>query len=172
MSSEKIKETFYESMTEITNQIRKNADSINKNDLTFIIDLILLMRNTKNKVFIYGAGRSGFVGRCFAQRLMHLGIDTCFISDAMCDIILEECKDVNIIVGIAVNGIPYATFIADLLDEQEKGRLPYDLLFLWDSIGSVPSKMSVEANKNNPMWNAGAMSQQFGNFINQKNCYE
>ena len=27
--------------------------------------------------------------------------------------------------------------------------------------------MSIEANKNNPMWNAGAMSQQFGNFINQ-----
>jgi hypothetical protein len=61
-----------------------------------------------------------------------------------------------------------AGFVADLLDEQAKGRLPYDLLFLWDSIGSVPSRMSVEANKNNPMWNAGAMSQQFGNFINQK----
>jgi len=38
-----------------------------------------------------------------------------FISDAMCDIILEECKDINTIVGIAVNGIPYATFIADKL---------------------------------------------------------
>ena len=61
-----------------------------------------------------------------------------------------------------------AGFIADLLDEQAKGRLPYDLLFLWDSIGSIPSKMSVESNKNNPQWNAGAMSQQFGNFINQK----
>lgn len=61
-----------------------------------------------------------------------------------------------------------AGFIADLLDEQKKGRLPYDLLFLWDSVGSVPSKMSVDSNKNNPQWNAGAMSQQFGNFINQK----
>ena len=28
--------------------------------------------------------------------------------------------------------------------------------------------MSVEQNKNNPMWNAGAVSQQFGNFINQR----
>ena len=27
---------------------------------------------------------------------------------------------------------------------------------------------TFEANKNNPMWNAGAMSQQFGNFINQR----
>jgi hypothetical protein len=61
-----------------------------------------------------------------------------------------------------------AGFMADLLDEQAKGRLPYDILFLWDSIGSIPSKMSVDSNKNNPQWNAGAMSQQFGNFINQK----
>jgi hypothetical protein len=61
-----------------------------------------------------------------------------------------------------------AGFIADLLDEQKKGNLPYDLCFFWDSIGSIPCKMSVEANKNNPMWNAGAMSQQFGNFINQR----
>jgi RecA/RadA recombinase len=50
-----------------------------------------------------------------------------------------------------------AEFIADLLDEQRKGNLPYDLCFLWDSIGSIPCKMSVEANKNNPMWNAGVM---------------
>ena len=34
-------------------------------------------------IFIYGAGRSGFIGRCFAQRLMHLGIKSCFISDAV-----------------------------------------------------------------------------------------
>jgi hypothetical protein len=61
-----------------------------------------------------------------------------------------------------------AEFIADLLDEQRKGNLPHDLCFFWDSIGSIPCKMSVEANKNNPMWNAGAMSQQFGNFINQR----
>jgi hypothetical protein len=61
-----------------------------------------------------------------------------------------------------------ASFIADLLDEQSKGKLPYDLLFLWDSVGSIPCEMSVKQNNNNPMWNAGAMATQFGNFINQK----
>ena len=61
-----------------------------------------------------------------------------------------------------------AAFILDLLDEQKKGNLPYDLCFFWDSIGSIPCKMSVEANKNNPMWNAGAIATQFGNFINQQ----
>jgi len=61
-----------------------------------------------------------------------------------------------------------AAFILDLLDEQKKGNLPYDLLFLWDSIGSVPCEMSIKSNKNNNEWNAGAMSTQFGNNVNQK----
>lgn len=61
-----------------------------------------------------------------------------------------------------------AAFILDLLDEQKKGNLPYDLMFLWDSIGSIPCEMSVKSNKNNNEWNAGAMSTQFGNNVNQK----
>src|SRR5210317_322588 len=61
-----------------------------------------------------------------------------------------------------------AGFILDLMDEQKKGNLPYDLLFLWDSIGSVPCELSVKSNKNNNEWNAGAMSTQFGNGVNQK----
>ena len=61
-----------------------------------------------------------------------------------------------------------AGFILDLIDEQKKGNLPYDLLFLWDSIGSVPCEMSIKSNKNNNEWNAGAMSTQFGNSVNQK----
>ena len=61
-----------------------------------------------------------------------------------------------------------AKFILDLMDEQKRGNLPYDLLFLWDSIGSVPCEMSVKSNKNNNEWNAGAMSTQFGNSVNQR----
>jgi hypothetical protein len=61
-----------------------------------------------------------------------------------------------------------SSFILDLIDEQKKGDLPYDLLFLWDSIGSVPCEMSVKSNKNNNEWNAGAMSTQFGNNVNQR----
>jgi orotate phosphoribosyltransferase len=38
-----------------------------------------------------------------------------FVSDALCDIILEECENVDTVVGIAINGIPYAAFIADKL---------------------------------------------------------
>jgi hypothetical protein len=61
-----------------------------------------------------------------------------------------------------------AVFILDLIDEQKKGNLPYDLLFMWDSIGSIPCEMSLKSNKNNNEWNAGAMSTQFSNNVNQK----
>lgn len=61
-----------------------------------------------------------------------------------------------------------AKFIHELLDEQEKGNLPYDLTFFWDSIGSVPCELSVKSNKNNNEWNAGAMSVQFGGSVNQR----
>lgn len=61
-----------------------------------------------------------------------------------------------------------AAFIADLLNEQAKGKLPFDLTFFWDSAGSIPCEQSIQSGKNNAMWNAGAMATQFGNFINQK----
>jgi hypothetical protein len=61
-----------------------------------------------------------------------------------------------------------ADFMVDLLDEQAKGNLPYDLLFLWDSVGSIACRMSIDQGRNNPMWNAGAIATQFGNFINQR----
>jgi hypothetical protein len=61
-----------------------------------------------------------------------------------------------------------AAYILDLLDEQKKGNLPHDLCFFWDSVGSVPCDLSVRSNKNNNEWNAGAMSTQFGNNLNQK----
>lgn len=61
-----------------------------------------------------------------------------------------------------------ADFILDILDEQKKGNLPYDLLFLWDSVGSIPCRMSLDAKSNNPQWNAGAMATNFGNFVNQR----
>jgi orotate phosphoribosyltransferase len=42
-----------------------------------------------------------------------------FISDALCDIILEEAEKRDLVfdtvVGVAINGIPYATYIADAL---------------------------------------------------------
>ena len=74
---------FLNTMDEIIEQIKLNTEKLNLENILNLIDLILEVKKKESMVFVYGAGRSGFVGRCFAQRLMHLGIKTCFISDAI-----------------------------------------------------------------------------------------
>lgn len=61
-----------------------------------------------------------------------------------------------------------AKFINELLSDQENGKLPTDLVFLWDSVGSIPCQMSIDKEKNNNEWNAGAYSVQFGGHVNQR----
>jgi hypothetical protein len=52
-------------------------------------------------------------------------------------------------------------YINELLDAQEKGELPYNLLFLWDSVGSIPCKMTFEG-KGGKMHNASALADRIG----------
>jgi hypothetical protein len=54
-----------------------------------------------------------------------------------------------------------------LLDAQEKGELEYDMLFLWDSVGSVPCKMTYEG-KGGKQHNAAVLADKIGMGINQR----
>ncbi len=58
-------------------------------------------------------------------------------------------------------------FINELLDAQEKDQIPYDLLFLWDSVGSVPCKMTFEG-KGGKQHNASTLADKIGMGINQR----
>jgi hypothetical protein len=58
-------------------------------------------------------------------------------------------------------------YINNLLDAQEKGELDYDLVFLWDSVGSVPCKMTYDG-KGGKQHTAGVLSDKIGMGINQR----
>jgi hypothetical protein len=58
-------------------------------------------------------------------------------------------------------------YINSLLDAQDKGELEYDLLFLWDSVGSVPCKMTYEG-KGGKQHNAAVLADKIGMGINQR----
>ena len=58
-------------------------------------------------------------------------------------------------------------YINSLLDAQEKGELDYSLLFLWDSVGSVPCKMTFEG-KGGKQHNASVLADKIGMGINQR----
>jgi len=52
-------------------------------------------------------------------------------------------------------------FINEVLDAQEKGEITQSLLFLWDSVGSIPCKMTYEG-KGGKMHNASVLSDRIG----------
>ncbi|MBD3256012.1 MAG: SIS domain-containing protein [Candidatus Lokiarchaeota archaeon] len=83
MNEKAIIARFVDTMREITEKVSENIEVIERNAILQLIDLILDLNDANARVFVYGAGRSGFIGRCFAQRLMHLGINSCFVSDAV-----------------------------------------------------------------------------------------
>jgi len=58
-------------------------------------------------------------------------------------------------------------YINSLLDAQENGDLDYDLLFLWDSVGSVPCKMTYDG-KGGKQHNAAVLADKIGMGINQR----
>ncbi|MFX0077399.1 MAG: hypothetical protein ACFE96_18305, partial [Candidatus Hermodarchaeota archaeon] len=78
-----LRERFQNTLIEIADLVRKNSESIDNSQILKLIELIALINSNNGMIFVYGAGRSGFVGRCFAQRLMHLGINSCFVSDVV-----------------------------------------------------------------------------------------
>jgi RecA/RadA recombinase len=58
-------------------------------------------------------------------------------------------------------------YINDILDAQEKDEVPHDILFLWDSVGSVPCKMTYEG-KGGKQHNASTLSDKIGMGLNQR----
>jgi len=63
-----------------------------------------------------------------------------------------------------------AECIKDFLHDQEKGDLPYDIVFFIDSIGTLDCVRSINAQEKNTsdnnMWNAGAYEKSFKYLLN------
>jgi len=58
-------------------------------------------------------------------------------------------------------------FLNEVLDAQEKGEIPHDILFLWDSVGSVPCKMTYDG-KGGKQHNASVLADKIGMGLNQR----
>ena len=61
-----------------------------------------------------------------------------------------------------------AYIINDLLDKQETGELPVELLFIWDSVGSVSSWKSYSSKAGNNMFDANSISVAFNTIVNTR----
>ncbi len=61
----------------ILKEVQEALDKVDTNKVAEVIDLII----SSKKIFIYGVGRSGLVGKSFAVRLVQLGMDVHFVGD-------------------------------------------------------------------------------------------
>jgi len=66
---------------EIIAGIKSSIEELNMKEVERLIQLLLGAKD--KKIFIVGMGRSGFVGRAFALRLMNLGFDVYFLGETI-----------------------------------------------------------------------------------------
>jgi 6-phospho-3-hexuloisomerase len=66
---------------EIINGIKSCFEELNMNEVERLIQLLLDAKD--KKIFIVGMGRSGFVARAFALRLMNLGFNVYFLGETI-----------------------------------------------------------------------------------------
>lgn len=69
--------TACRNLKEILKEISADAEQIEEECVQAVIQLIL----ESNRIFVAGAGRSGFAASAFANRLMHLGFDVHFVGE-------------------------------------------------------------------------------------------
>jgi len=66
---------------EIISGVKHSVEELNVEEVERLIELLL--RSKDKKIFIVGMGRSGFVGRAFALRLMNLGFNVYFLGETI-----------------------------------------------------------------------------------------
>ena len=66
---------------EIIASIKSSIEELNMKEVERLIELLLEARD--KKIFIVGMGRSGFVARAFALRLMNLGFNVYFLGETI-----------------------------------------------------------------------------------------
>lgn len=59
-----------QNLTAITRELCSYAAMVNEEELSAVLPMLL----QAERIFVAGSGRSGFVGRAFANRMMHLGL--------------------------------------------------------------------------------------------------
>ena len=73
-----------------------------------------------------------------------------------------------LIIQIRVNYIEQAfEYVNEILDAQRDGDIPYDIVFLWDSIGTIPCKMSFDGKGGN-QHTARVISEKWGMGLAQR----
>ncbi|MEM4482009.1 MAG: 6-phospho-3-hexuloisomerase [Desulfurococcaceae archaeon] len=70
---------FHNSLKEIACHVKELENKVNGESIDQLIRTML----ESDRIFVYGAGRSGLMGKAFAQRLMHIGRQVFVIGETL-----------------------------------------------------------------------------------------
>ncbi len=100
---------FDRSIGFIQKEIKRILSTVDRDDIKKVEELFF----KSNRVFVYGAGRSGLVAKAFAIRLVHLGFQTFVIGETITSPVQKD--DLVIIVSGSGETIP-AVMTAEIAD--------------------------------------------------------
>lgn len=72
--------------SEIVNELKRTINLISDDEAEKLVDRIL----ESKKVFVAGAGRSGFMAKSFVMRLMHMGLDAYVVGETVTPSVQED----------------------------------------------------------------------------------
>jgi 6-phospho-3-hexuloisomerase len=90
----------FSSMEILAGQITAIIDVISKEDVAGMLHVLLDARKRGACVFVAGAGRSGFMGKSFAMRLMHMGFKSYVIGETVTPAVQEG----DVVIAVSGSG--------------------------------------------------------------------
>ncbi|MDO8428474.1 MAG: 6-phospho-3-hexuloisomerase [Candidatus Diapherotrites archaeon] len=116
-------------MQEITQHIENYNQNLDLNKVHQILKIL----QTQNKIFVYGAGRSGLVGKAFAMRLMHLSLNVFVIGET----VYPAIKENDVLFVISGSGETSAIVNACKSAKEKKAKIIALTSNLNSSIGKI-----------------------------------
>lgn len=114
---------------EIVKELNRTIDLLAENEAERLVDRIL----ESKKVFVAGAGRSGFMAKSFVMRMMHMGLDAYVVGETVTPSLEKEdiliigsgSGETKSLVAMAekATSIGAATALATIAPESTIGRL-------------------------------------------------
>ena len=99
----------------ILNQVRATVDNVDDGEVQRFIDLMRAGRT----VVVFGRGRSGFVGRGFVVRLMHLGVPAYFVGETVTPPVHED----DVVVLLSGSGETFSVVVTGQIAKKLGSRI-------------------------------------------------
>ncbi len=122
-------ETIRKAMKDILDHVSGVADSLKLEHVRGFVDSLI----AANKIFIYGAGRSGLVGKAFAMRLMHLDFNVYVVGET----ITPAFESGDLLIAISGSGETTSIVDAAKIAKKEGGKVVAVTSYANSTLGKI-----------------------------------